>query len=45
MKLPTAEQLERWLEESKSPDGRRRLLADGAVAAAAQALLRLFVAW
>ncbi|GBF96623.1 hypothetical protein Rsub_09369 [Raphidocelis subcapitata] len=45
MRQPTSEQLAGWLEESKSPEGRRRLLADGAAAAAARALPRCYVAW
>lgn len=42
---PTSEQLEEWLEESKTAAGRARLVDGGAAATAARALLRCSVAW
>ncbi|KIZ01153.1 hypothetical protein MNEG_6805 [Monoraphidium neglectum] len=45
MRQVNTEQLKLWLEDSKSAEGRRRLLADGGVAAAARGLLLAFVAW
>lgn len=45
MKLPTSEQLDEWLEASKTPEGRERLVDGGQAATAARALLRCSVAW
>jgi hypothetical protein len=45
MKRVCKDELQRWLEESKTADGRRRLIADGAAAAAARGLLLSFLTW
>jgi hypothetical protein len=47
MRDPNPDALERWLDESRSPEGRRRLLGDSGapLAAAARGLLRAYITW